>query len=306
MHSFTSPLRLAPALAALGLVAACSPTAPCSTNPPVGACFDECCVLLGEPTLNASCEYECASGRLVDRCAPSPSCAADGGGSDAGGLDGGGVDAGCALAPEAPTCLGGPCCDASIAAVPSATGCEYVCPAGYALECAPSPTADCTTTFDRPCSEPSDCTLALNDCCAPCGRPELVNFDAILQSEVDAHRAAVCPDPAAEPCPRCPTALNADVGATCGMGRCAGFDVRTMPLSACTTDADCRLRVRECCECGGTLDPWALIAIRADAEPAYADLVCDSDTACAGCAPVYPDAAQAYCATDGHCAVRQL
>ena len=79
--------------------------------------------------------------------------------------------------------------------------------------------------------------------------------------------------------------------------------MRTLELSACSSDADCRLRVTSCCECGGDTNPDALIAIRSDVEADYMALVCDA-TDCDLCAPVYPDSMEAFCADDGHCDTR--
>lgn len=190
-------------------------------------------------------------------------------------------------------CLGGPCCMETAAPIGDA------CPDGYSYACTPDPVA-CPR-----CADNSECELALDRCCGPCGEPTLDDFDAINGEYREEHREAVCPEP--EPCPECASQPNPALGATCEDSLCRGFDVRTMDLSACTADDDCRLRVTECCECGGDTSPASLIAIRADANAEYQSLVCDVETGCAGCAPVYPtDEVEAHCADDGHCDVRRL
>ncbi|HJK90234.1 MAG TPA: hypothetical protein RMH85_20290 [Polyangiaceae bacterium LLY-WYZ-15_(1-7)] len=200
-----------------------------------------------------------------------------------------------------PTCVDEACCvtEAPAEAVP---GCRFVCPEGYVEEpiCEPGPGCG---DFAGPCERHDECALAITDCCGPCGSPTLDAYDAILTSRADAHRDAVCPDPGGTVCPACAVMPNPELGATCDdASRCAGFDVGAMELSACEVDADCRLRVTQCCECGGDTDPFALIAIRTDAEGDYAGLVCD-DLACPECEPAYPDTVRAACGADGHCEV---
>jgi hypothetical protein len=75
-------------------------------------------------------------------------------------------------------------------------------------------------------------------------------------------------------------------------------------VSACTEDVDCRLRVTQCCECGGSTAPWDLVAVAASKEALYVDLVCDAGQACDECLPQYPTDVEAFCASDGHCDVR--
>lgn len=152
------------------------------------------------------------------------------------------------------------------------------------------------------CDVPSDCTLAGDSCCGPCGRPTLDDVDAVDRGHLDDHFADVCPSPL--PCPECATTSNPDLLATCAAATCTALDVRQLALSACAVDDDCRLRVTGCCECGGNTEPWALIAIARTGLAAYQQLVCDPGQACPECAPQYPDTVVAICAPDGHCAVR--
>jgi len=145
--------------------------------------------------------------------------------------------------------------------------------------------------------------LAANDCCGPCGAPQLGDVDAVNEDMLEEHFDEVCPDPNAEPCPDCPSAPNPFLVATCDGAHCQAVDLKQDPITECVENTDCRLRTADCCECGGNTDPWALIAIAVDAEGAYSELVCDPDAGCPECAPVYPEEASAHCDETGHCAV---
>jgi hypothetical protein len=202
----------------------------------------------------------------------------------------------------APRCVDTACCAEEAPAI-LRPGCDYVCPSGFIAEweCEAGPTC---ADFASPCARHDECTLAPDACCAPCGAPTLGDVDPILESRAGDHRDFVCPDPGAFPCPRCPSAPAPNLIATCDTGRCAEHDVRQLPLSECNADADCVLRTRDCCECGGAADFGSLIAVRADSRNDYAALVCEVDFGCPECEPVYPTDIEAYCETDGHCAVR--
>lgn len=229
---------------------------------------------------------------------------------DSGGRDAAPHDARAALdAPRddcppigAPRCVDETCCGEEAAAVLE-PGCHFVCPSGFVVADTCEPSASCS--FEGPCTTPSECTLAANDCCGPCGTPTLDDYDAILTSRAAAHQHAVCPapDPA---CPDCVVMDDPNLGATCNAGRCEEYDVRQLPLSACTSDDACVLRTRDCCECGASTDPTNLVAIRGDARVEYASLLCDDLGACPPCEPIYPTDVEAYCADDGHCAIRAV
>jgi hypothetical protein len=153
------------------------------------------------------------------------------------------------------------------------------------------------------CDVPSDCTLAADGCCDACGRPTVADVDAVNRGRLDEHFADVCPLPV--PCPLCPVAINPELLATCRLDHCRALDVRALSLSACSVDGDCRLRATGCCECGASVEPWNLIAIAVAGEIVYQQLVCDPGQVCADCMPLYPETVEAYCADDGHCAVRE-
>jgi hypothetical protein len=92
--------------------------------------------------------------------------------------------------------------------------------------------------------------------------------------------------------------------ATCDGEHCQAIDLKQDPITECVEDTDCRVRTADCCECGGNMDLYSLIAIAVSAEADYAALVCEPDAACPECAPEYPEEASAYCDETGHCDVR--
>jgi hypothetical protein len=151
------------------------------------------------------------------------------------------------------------------------------------------------------CTVPSECVFAIIDCCGPCGVPSLSDYDAINAEFLDEHHAAVCTDP--DPiCPGCAVMPNPELITTCdATGHCLGLDTGAEDLSLCSVDEDCRIRARDCCECGASMSYDNLIAIRTDAGAEYSDLVCDPDMGCPECAPEYPGDVQAICDEDGHC-----
>jgi hypothetical protein len=150
------------------------------------------------------------------------------------------------------------------------------------------------------CAVPSECVLAIVDCCGPCGLPALADYDAVNEEFVDEHFAAVCTDP--DPiCPACGVFPNPELMATCEAGRCTGVDIGAEDITRCTDGSECRVRAAECCECGASMSPDNLVAIRADAVMDYTALLCDPDQGCLECMPVYPVDVQARCGEDGHC-----
>jgi hypothetical protein len=154
------------------------------------------------------------------------------------------------------------------------------------------------------CSANGDCTLASSGCCPGCGAQTLADVDGVNKHDLAVHIHDVCPQPAY--CPKCATASNPNLLATCSAGACVAVDVRQESATACTADADCRLRTTGCCECGGSLAPNELIAINTGKEAAYEALLCDAHTVCPDCGPIYPTTVQAFCAPNGHCAVRTV
>lgn len=150
------------------------------------------------------------------------------------------------------------------------------------------------------CAQPGDCTLEFNTCCGVCEVPTLDDYDAINADMRHLHRQEVCPEET--PCPGCASQPAPWLVATCNESNtCQGVDIRQMDLTSCTTDDDCRLRTRSCCECGGDTSEFGLVAV--SDHGAYTDLVCGQEFACPECVPQYPEEATAVCADDGHCEV---
>ncbi len=162
-------------------------------------------------------------------------------------------------------------------------------------------------SFDRPCAEPSECTLVSNTCCGTCGRPSLADVDAVRVDAVEAYGRAVCPDP--DPiCPGCATMPNPNLLATCDRttARCEVMDIEQDEVSACERDTDCVVRVPDCCPCGADVSVPRLVALRVDRVRDYLARVCDSAIACPECEPVYPADVEAICdRASGHCRIQQ-
>lgn len=149
------------------------------------------------------------------------------------------------------------------------------------------------------CSGFGSCTLKPSGCCAACGIPNPADVHAVRMGaapEAD-HYDDVCPMPPMS-CPACAEAQNPALFPLCLASRCNVFDVRTQPLSACTTNADCALVPHDCCGCGGTYT-----SVRADAEEAFRNTVCDPTDTCEPCSTP-PTDLEAFCAPNGHCDVR--
>ncbi|MCA9614033.1 MAG: hypothetical protein H6721_04155 [Sandaracinus sp.] len=152
--------------------------------------------------------------------------------------------------------------------------------------------------FDAPCESPSDCTLAIDQCCA-CG----AGVDAVVVSRVRAHRDHVCGASGPIVCDECAGPLRPSLGATCRAGVCEVYDLYDpgSSVAACTSDEDCVVRASACCTCGA--DTSSLVAIAREREADYRALVCPPDAACDACEPVYPDGVRAVCSAAGHCVI---
>ncbi len=147
----------------------------------------------------------------------------------------------------------------------------------------------------KSCAVTSDCILTAASCCV-CSKPQLSDYIAINKAQ---QKSCVCQGPACG----CAAAPNPYLGATCKSGTCTGFDVQQIDaLSACSSDADCTLRMGlGCCPaCSGS----QVVALRAGAESTLAKLVCDNGAPqpCPACAPVFPPNTHAAC-VQGRCQV---
>ncbi|MEM9072011.1 MAG: hypothetical protein AAGE52_26130 [Myxococcota bacterium] len=249
-------------------------------------CFDSCCTPFEPTGLDDSCEPICPTGTsVVDRCAPAPSCS--------------GCDAGIPFL----ECFRGDCCDPVELTDLIIDGCNARCPSGSSTSCTPAPSCD-APEWDE-CTTNSDCELAAAGCCLPCGEVGLSDVRGINESQRDEYFSDVCPEGAA--CPPCAPPPFPWLQATCNAGRCEAVDVRELPITECTRDEECRLRVTQCCECGGDVRPEALIAIAGTREgfEGYEALVCDLGMSCGGCLTPPPDSHEAYC-NSGVCDVRAV
>jgi hypothetical protein len=149
------------------------------------------------------------------------------------------------------------------------------------------------------CELNSDCVVVPESCCGRCGAPTRGDAVAIRASATSAYSGQVCGDEG--DCPACaPLFIDPTLLATCSAGRCELVDLQEHEASACTQDADCRIRTPDCCECGGETGPGRLIGVAASAESLYADLVCDGQP-CPECAPVYPEEVTVACSGEEHC-----
>jgi hypothetical protein len=150
----------------------------------------------------------------------------------------------------------------------------------------------------RACAANSECVLRSESCCGACGVPARGDVISLNVNALGAYTDSVCgTDPA---CPACAGQVDPTLVATCTAGRCEVVDLTTSPLTTCTTDAACAVRTIACCECGGPMDPASLIALNHDMAVQYAALVCDANSACPDCAPLYPPEAMALC-DSGRC-----
>ncbi len=86
------------------------------------------------------------------------------------------------------------------------------------------------------------------------------------------YRASVCQNAG---CPACMAETSPDLVAVCRKDACAAVEVHQDPLSACETDADCRLYpANECCDCAGGIPADKYIALAKQGLPEYQANVC--------------------------------
>jgi hypothetical protein len=154
--------------------------------------------------------------------------------------------------------------------------------------------AGATPAYDA-CADPSECTFVPAGCCSACA-PQTADFVALNRASVDDYLASQsC---AGAICPHCASTTNAWFGLTCDSGHCKVFDARETDLTVCQKSSDCRLRAGlACCE-SCSASEFDVVAINASAD--LRSLVCDPDTACDACAPVYPSTFTATCVS-GRC-----
>lgn len=150
------------------------------------------------------------------------------------------------------------------------------------------------------CQTHGDCVLIDRDCCAACPPAPKESVLAVPESLAEAAQRARCASPVS--CGDCPPAnydpLADRVVAACIEGSCTVLDLREEELTRCSDDDECVVRGAGCCAACAPR-PSEAIAIREDADDAV--LACDPAPACTTCRPA---ALEAFCASDGHCAVK--
>jgi hypothetical protein len=157
-----------------------------------------------------------------------------------------------------------------------------------------------TTPLVFSCESHADCAVVPESCCGACGAPTKDDAIAVSVDKSDEYRAQACEGVGG--CPACaPLFVDPRLLGLCQGERCELVRLHNHPVAACTEDAECEVRTRDCCPCGGETSPGRLIAIRKDGASYYRDLVCDPDQGCPECEPVYPPEVTARCGADAFC-----
>lgn len=199
------------------------------------------------------------------------------------------------------------CCYGGMGLPPACMDGLWVCPPGTS----PRPAGSWCEGIDGgpgvdwwTCMVTSECTVMPASCCGSCGAAVPGDMVGVSVYSVDAQRAEACgTGPVA--CPGCFIQQSPALVATCTSAyRCEAFDIRTHPVSACASDAECILTTPSCCpDCSASsLDQ--VVAINASQRGVLSSLLCDDGMgACPPCEPTFPSHFVPYCGPDGHCAV---
>ncbi len=207
----------------------------------------------------------------------------DTGTSDTGRADTADRDTSCGT-PDLTECFRGDCCDDRTSGS-ILDDCSVECPRGYSLTCDPAPGCG---SGPRLCGAASDCTIINQDVCCGCGPYAVIHQDEV--ADYDRMRAE-CAD---LPCPPCAPPTFTPLVPTCDdTDRCVAVNVEETPYSECNSDDDCRVRTKDCCECGGRVEGEWLVAV--SLRSGFEELVCPEGTACPECEPVYPGGVRARC-----------
>jgi hypothetical protein len=160
-----------------------------------------------------------------------------------------------------------------------------------------SPPPD-TPDFTR-CAEPGSCVVVPRSCCGSCGAAITEDMIGVETSQSSSYRSSVCKDMACDACYR---QQDPFLQAFCQSSRCVAVDLHSDPMTACTTDTDCRLHYAACCEpCDAR--PESILALATSQLSTYLAKVCAPDSSCPPCIGGYPPAAKAVCDTTKHCSV---
>jgi hypothetical protein len=156
------------------------------------------------------------------------------------------------------------------------------------------------------CTGPGQCILveAARDCCvARCGEEPLSFFDAIHVDHLPAWHAGQTCAGCLEPCGAEGTQAfiqsTRTFVAACEDGRCRPVDIREHAATACTSDADCRLRWGATCCPDRQENPDTIVAYSNRDE--LRALTCQARLTQCGPEPEPPTRALAVCNADGHC-----
>ncbi len=150
------------------------------------------------------------------------------------------------------------------------------------------------------CTTTSECVVRPGTCCGSCGAATRGDAVGVNRKAAEAHLQQACAS--GEGCDLCFMPDDPTLVATCSTGSCRVVDLLALPLTACSTDADCRIRTSDCCECGGSAEADSLIAVRVGSEPELVKILCDPMALCDDCDPGYPEYARAACHA-GRCTV---
>lgn len=149
------------------------------------------------------------------------------------------------------------------------------------------------------CEQSDDCIVSSESCCGQCGAYTSEDVIATNRESLSSYVEARCG--ASFACDACAAGVLPSITAVCRGGRCTVVDLSQDPMTACVHDDDCRVRTKDCCECGGHL--LDLVAIATSAASSYDHLVCEEGIGCDPCLPSYT--LTAAC-DDGHCVVELL
>jgi hypothetical protein len=149
------------------------------------------------------------------------------------------------------------------------------------------------------CDKSDDCGVSSESCCGQCGAYTSQDVIAIRRDSLSSYVDTRCGTSFG--CPACAAAVLSSITAVCRAGRCAVADLSQDPMTACTRDDECRVRSKDCCECGGNL--YDLVAIATSAASSYVELVCEEGWGCDACLPSYDKTARC---DGGHCVVELL
>lgn len=143
------------------------------------------------------------------------------------------------------------------------------------------------------CMYPTDCILRPASCCGDCGAYTRDDIISLTLEDLDDYLRENCSGGEFS-CPGCYKAPNPSLFANCSEdSQCTWIDIYdpdhdyATEYTRCSTDSDCVLRTRECCECGATISQDNIVAIRKDKLSDFEKLVCKPETGCPECAADY-------------------